>query len=190
MSLDLIQIAQVEIAQFQSFILSVDRYGIETVLWEGGQNWLLQRYGERVESLEVDYPLTRGRGRGQVQLWSQSLPSFNENRSPLVCFLWVLSCVKGSCHSVFLSSLRYCLNKKLLLSGQSLTHANFYQDVAQATHCLKSLFYPSSNLSLYHLQGGKNRLFSKVVFKQLSSLTLNCLRADLCSLNTKSLSGL
>lgn len=158
-------------------------------MWEGGQNWLLQRYGERVESLEVDYPLTKGRGRGQVQLWSQSLPSFNENRSPLVCFLWVLSCVKGSCHSVFLSSLRYCLNKKLLLSGQSLTHANFYQDVAQATHCLKSLFYPSSNLPLYCLQGGKNRLF-KVVLKQLSSLTLNCLRADLCSLNTKSLSGL
>lgn len=142
MSLDLIQVAQAELAQFQSFILSVDRYVIETVLWEGGQNQFLQRYGEKVESLEVDYPLTKGRGSGQVRLWSQSLPSFNENRSPLVCFLWVLSCVKSSCHSGFLSSLSYCLNKKLLLSGQSLTHANFHQHVAQATHCLKSLFSP------------------------------------------------
>ena len=54
----------------------------------------------------------------------------------------------------------------------------------KATHCLESTLYPSSNLPLHYLQGGKDQLLSKAVSKQLSSLTLNCLRADLCGLNT------
>lgn len=129
-------------------------------------------------SLEVpgDCPGARG-GDSVGKLWDQPLPSFNENSSlcspPAVAFVMCKGLQVAPTFLtftvIFLAHAQLSLNKKLLLSLLSPTHADVHhEDLAHATICLESSLCPSSNLCTLSPRR-KETSFSKVLSNCLFS---------------------